>query len=64
MNYTIKIFCFKIDFQGSWYKMKNDLSENENKVINVLVTIVMIALALFIVSVLGAGAYWLWDMIL
>ncbi|WP_257789151.1 hypothetical protein [Staphylococcus xylosus] len=44
--------------------MKNDLSENENKVINVLVTIVMIALALFIVSVFGAGAYWLWDMIL
>ncbi|MFQ3906201.1 hypothetical protein ABLV94_13655 [Staphylococcus sp. Mo2-7] len=44
--------------------MKNNLSENENKVINVLVAIVMIALAFFIVSVLGAGAYWLWDMIL
>ncbi|MFZ7647140.1 hypothetical protein ACO1B2_10185 [Staphylococcus saprophyticus] len=44
--------------------MKNNLSENENKVINIIVAIVMIALALFVVSVLGAGAYWLWDMIL
>lgn len=64
MNYTIKILCFKIDFQESWYKMKNNLSENENKVINVLVAIVMITLALFIVSVLGAGAYWLWSVVL
>lgn len=44
--------------------MKNNLSENENKVINVLVAIVMITLAVFIVSVLGAGAYWLWSVVL
>lgn len=44
--------------------MKNNLSENENKVINVLVAIVMITLALFIVSVLGASAYWLWSVVL
>ncbi|MDK9853839.1 hypothetical protein [Staphylococcus equorum] len=44
--------------------MKNNLSDIENKVINIIVVIVMIALALFVVSVLGAGVYWLWDMVL
>ncbi|MGO3112441.1 MAG: hypothetical protein ACTIJG_03195 [Staphylococcus saprophyticus] len=44
--------------------MKNNLSENENKVLSIIVAIVMIALALFVVSILGAGAYWLWDVIL
>ncbi|MEN1893157.1 hypothetical protein [Staphylococcus nepalensis] len=44
--------------------MKNNLSKNEEKAINVIVAIIMVALALFVVSVLGAGAYWLWDMVL